>query len=131
MPGVADAAIFGLASTRDFIDYGLEPEFIGRLPVRVVCEDLSAADLFEIMNRSEGSIIRQYERAFRAFGVEVFFEEEALRIIAERASGKKPARAACSPSARKSCAISNTSCPARASPSSRWTGRSSKSRRAP
>ena len=78
-----------MASTRDFIDYGFEPEFIGRLPVRVVCEELNADDLYEILKRSEGSIIRQYERAFRAFGVEVFFEDEALRMIAELAAEEK------------------------------------------
>jgi endopeptidase Clp ATP-binding regulatory subunit ClpX len=74
------------ATTRDFVDYGMEPEFIGRLPVRVVCDPLKAEDLFQILKRSEGSIVRQYERAFRAYGVEVFFEEEALRQIAEKAA---------------------------------------------
>jgi ATP-dependent protease Clp ATPase subunit len=64
----------------------MEPEFIGRLPVRVVCDTLTSSDLFEILKRSEGSIIRQYERSFRAYGVEVFFEDEALREIAARAA---------------------------------------------
>jgi endopeptidase Clp ATP-binding regulatory subunit ClpX len=72
------------AGTRDFVDYGMEPEFIGRLPVRVVCDPLNKDDLYEILRRSEGSIIRQYERAFRAYGVEVFFEDDALREIATR-----------------------------------------------
>ncbi len=76
-------------TTADFVNYGMEPEFIGRLPVRVVCDPLSAGDLFEILKRSEGSIIRQYERAFRAYGVEVFFEDGALRRIAERAEGER------------------------------------------
>ena len=69
-------------STRDFMTFGFEPEFIGRLPVRVVCEELRVDDLFEILKRSEGSIVRQYKRAFRAYGVEVEFEDEALREIA-------------------------------------------------
>jgi ATP-dependent protease Clp ATPase subunit len=55
-----------LAGTRDFVDYGLEPEFIGRFPVRVVCDSLSEHDLFETLQKSEGSLIRQYERAFAA-----------------------------------------------------------------
>lgn len=76
-------------STRDFIEYGLEPEFIGRLPVRVVCEPLEVADLFEILKRSEGSIIRQYERAFRAYGIEVHFEDEALLLIAKMAAEER------------------------------------------
>ena len=48
----------------------------------MVCQELSVEDLFEIMKRSEGSIIRQYERAFRAYGIEVNFEDAALRQIA-------------------------------------------------
>ena len=76
------------AETKDFIDYGMEPEFIGRLPVRVVCDPLTSSDLFDILKKSEGSIIRQYERSFRAYGVEVFFEDEALREIASQASGE-------------------------------------------
>jgi ATP-dependent Clp protease ATP-binding subunit ClpX len=76
------------AETKDFIDYGMEPEFIGRLPVRVVCDPLTSSDLFDILKKSEGSIIRQYERSFRAYGVEVFFEDEALREIARQASGE-------------------------------------------
>src|SRR6266496_789389 len=51
--------------TRDFIDFGFEPEFIGRLPVRVICQQLNIDDLFLILKTSEGSIIRQYEQAFR------------------------------------------------------------------
>src|ERR1043166_253488 len=86
---VPNEELFKQASTRDFIDFGFEPEFIGRLPVRVVCEDLAVGDLFEIMKRSEGSIIRQYERAFRAYGIEVFFEDEALQRIAELAAEEK------------------------------------------
>ena len=81
-----DSDLLRQAETRDFVDYGMEPEFIGRLPVRVVCDPLTSSDLFEILKRSEGSIIRQYERSFRAYGVEVFFEDEALREIAARAA---------------------------------------------
>ena len=100
------------AETRDFVDYGMEPEFIGRLPVRVVCDPLTSADLFEILKRSEGSIIRQYERAFRAYGVEVFFEDEALREIAARAARKTPEPAGSSPFASGFSATSSLNCPA-------------------
>jgi endopeptidase Clp ATP-binding regulatory subunit ClpX len=79
------AAILRSATTRDFIDYGLEPEFIGRLPVRVVCEELNPEDFYEILKVSEGSVIRQYTRAFKAFGIEIEFEDEALREIAFQA----------------------------------------------
>jgi len=73
------------ATTQDFVEFGMEPEFIGRLPVRVVCDPLGADDLFEILRSSEGSIVRQYERAFRAYGIEAAFDESALRAIADAA----------------------------------------------
>ncbi len=85
---VPDAQILRQVETRDFIEYGFEPEFIGRLPVRVVCEALGAEDLYEILHRSEGSVIRQYERAFQAYGIEAAFSDEALREIAKRAAGE-------------------------------------------
>ena len=84
-----DATVLRQVTTRDFIDYGFEPEFIGRLPVRVVCEELGADDLYEILHRSEGSIVRQYERAFQAYGIEATFTAGALRALAERASGER------------------------------------------
>ncbi len=86
---VMDNELFQHVTTQDFIEYGFEPEFIGRLPVRVVCEELTADDLFKIMKFSEGSILRQYERSFRAYGIEVSFEDEALRLIAEDAATEK------------------------------------------
>jgi endopeptidase Clp ATP-binding regulatory subunit ClpX len=71
--------------TRDFIEFGFEPEFIGRLPVRVVCHPLNADDLYTILKSSEGSIIRQYEQTFAAYGIEVLFKDEGLRRIADLA----------------------------------------------
>jgi len=86
---VMDNELFQHVTTKDFIEYGFEPEFIGRLPVRVVCEDLDADDLFSIMKYSEGSLLRQYERAFRAYGIEISFEDEALRLLAEAAAKER------------------------------------------
>lgn len=77
------------AQTRDFIDFGFEPEFIGRLPVRVVCQQLNVDDLFQILKSSEGSIIRQYEQSFAAYGIEVLFRDDGLRRIAELAAEEK------------------------------------------
>ncbi|MEO7168164.1 MAG: AAA family ATPase [Chthoniobacterales bacterium] len=86
---VLDNEIFQHVGTQDFVEYGFEPEFIGRLPVRVVCEELTADDLYKIMKFSEGSILRQYERAFRAYGIEISFEDEALLLIATAAALEK------------------------------------------
>src|SRR5438874_8270705 len=86
---VMDNELFQHVTTGDFVEYGFEPEFIGRLPVRVVCEELDANDLYNIMKFSEGSILRQYERAFRAYGIDISFEDEALRLIADAAAKEK------------------------------------------
>jgi len=80
------AELLRLAGTADFVDFGLEPEFIGRLPVRVVCENLAESDFFDILKQSEGSLIRQYERAFAAYGIEAVFSDESLRRIAALAA---------------------------------------------
>src|SRR5438552_3555723 len=50
--------VLAQAQTRDFLEFGFEPEFIGRLPVRVVCHSLNVDDLFLTLKNSEGSIIR-------------------------------------------------------------------------
>lgn len=73
-------------TTRDFIEFGFEPEFIGRLPVRVLCRPLEVDDLFTILKTSEGSIIRQYEQSFSAYGIEVLFQDDGLHRIAEIAA---------------------------------------------
>jgi ATP-dependent Clp protease ATP-binding subunit ClpX len=83
------AGLLEEAKTRDFMDFGLEPEFVGRLPVRVVCHGLEEEDLFLILKNSEGSIVRQYEQSFGAYGIEVLFRDDGLREIAHRAVEEK------------------------------------------
>ncbi|MEO1842771.1 MAG: AAA family ATPase, partial [Akkermansiaceae bacterium] len=80
-----DGELFSKVETQDFINFGFEAEFIGRLPVRVVCEKLSALDLENIMKFSEGSLLRQYEREFEAYGIQARFEDGAIKRIAEMA----------------------------------------------
>lgn len=75
-------------ATADLVEYGMEAEFVGRLPVRVACEELGASDLRRILSESEGSILRQYERSFRAYGIEAVFDDAALDRIAEMAASE-------------------------------------------
>jgi len=76
-------------STADFIRFGLEPEFVGRLPVRVACHSLDEDDLFQVLSRSESSLLRQYERSFAAYGISLKFQPEALRRLAALARDEK------------------------------------------
>lgn len=77
------------AATADLIAYGLEPEFIGRLPVRVACHGLSEDDLFNVLRKSESSLIHQYERAFAAYGIRCEFKDDGLRRLAQLAADEQ------------------------------------------
>ncbi len=81
--------LYQQVTTSDLIGYGLEPEFIGRLPVRVACHGLSTDDLFNVLRRSESSLIHQYERAFAAYGITLDFRDDGLRCLAMMASTEK------------------------------------------
>lgn len=77
------------AGTADFIQAGFEPEFIGRLPVRVVCNGLTAADLEQIMLSAEDSILTQYRRDFAGYGIDFSLTREAIAAIASRADEER------------------------------------------
>ncbi|MDD4870140.1 MAG: AAA family ATPase [Kiritimatiellae bacterium] len=85
----AEIELLRLAQTKDFIDYGFEPEFIGRLPVRVVCEALAAEDLERIMVSSEGSILSQYRSDFAGYNIDFRMTPEAVKAVAQRAHNEK------------------------------------------
>lgn len=78
-----DEDYLALAKSADFIEFGFESEFVGRLPVVVNCQELGVEDLFQILKHSEGSIIRQYVQAFEAYGIEITFTDEGLHRLAE------------------------------------------------
>lgn len=80
------SSLLQFATTADFVEFGFEPEFIGRIPVRVACSPLNDQDLYNILRYSEGSILRQYEKSFADYGIEIVFEDDALLEIAKLAS---------------------------------------------
>jgi endopeptidase Clp ATP-binding regulatory subunit ClpX len=75
--------------TTDLIKYGFEPEFVGRLPVRVACDPLSVNDLAEILTSAEDNLLRQYEQDFRGYGINFNMTTEAILEIAGRAAAEK------------------------------------------
>jgi len=82
-------ALLNQLTTPDLIAYGLEPEFVGRLPVRVACHALNTEDLFNVLRKSESSLIHQYERAFGAYGIKCEFRDDGLRRLAELATSEQ------------------------------------------
>jgi ATP-dependent Clp protease ATP-binding subunit ClpX len=77
------------AETRDFIDYGFEPEFVGRLPVRVACDPLEAEDLAEILQTSEGNILQQYREDFDGYDIKFQIDNDAVKEVARLAHLEK------------------------------------------
>jgi ATP-dependent protease Clp ATPase subunit len=77
------------AETRDFINYGFEPEFVGRLPVRVSCDELTKEDLAEILLSSEGNVLEQYRDDFGGYDIKFNISADAIEKIAELAAHEK------------------------------------------
>ncbi len=73
---------------RDFIEYGFEPEFIGRLPIRVPCQTLTVDDLEKILTSGEESVLEQYREDFRGYGIEFDITKEALHEVAAGAANE-------------------------------------------
>ncbi|TXS89050.1 ATP-dependent Clp protease ATP-binding subunit ClpX [Parahaliea maris] len=73
----------------DLVQYGLIPEFVGRLPVIATLEELDVPALVKILTEPKNSLTKQYSKLFEMEGVEVDFREDGLRAVAERAMERK------------------------------------------
>jgi ATP-dependent Clp protease ATP-binding subunit ClpX len=73
----------------DLIKFGLIPEFVGRLPVMGMLEDLDEFALIEILTRPKNAIVKQYQRLFEFENVRLKFSDDALRAIARQAMARK------------------------------------------
>ena len=73
----------------DLIKYGMIPEFVGRLPVVSVLNDLDEAALIEILTKPKNALVRQYQRLFEFENVRLRFTDEALKAIAREALERK------------------------------------------
>ncbi len=73
----------------DLIKYGFIPEFIGRMPVTAILEDLSKEALVQILTKPKNAIIRQYQKLFEFENVKLKFSDEALEAVAQLAMERK------------------------------------------
>ena len=73
----------------DLIKYGFIPEFIGRMPVTAVLEDLSKDALVQILTKPKNAIIRQYQKLFEFENVKLKFSEDALEAVSQLAMERK------------------------------------------
>jgi ATP-dependent Clp protease ATP-binding subunit ClpX len=81
--------LFSEVQPEDLIKFGLIPEFVGRLPVVGVLEDLDEATLVEILTRPKNAIVKQYQRLFEFENVRLKFSEDALRAVSRQAMVRK------------------------------------------
>lgn len=72
--------------TEDLIEFGFESEFVGRLPVTAVLDPLLVDDLYEILKNPNCSVTVGKKRDFKAYGIDLDFEDDALKRMAELAS---------------------------------------------
>jgi len=75
--------------TEDLIEFGFESEFIGRLPVSMVLNELDVKGLYRILKNEYSSVILGKKIDFKSYGIELNFTDEALKILAERAYKEK------------------------------------------
>ncbi|HQW51636.1 MAG TPA: ATP-dependent Clp protease ATP-binding subunit ClpX [Tepidiformaceae bacterium] len=69
----------------DLLEFGLIPEFVGRLPMVVGLQSLDEPALVRILTEPKNALVKQYQRYFQMDGVELVFTDDALRAIAESA----------------------------------------------
>jgi ATP-dependent Clp protease ATP-binding subunit ClpX len=73
----------------DLIKYGLIPEFVGRLPVVAVLDELDEEALIRILTEPKNALVKQYQKLLKFEGVELEIREEALHAVALRAMERK------------------------------------------
>ena len=83
-----EKALLKEVESEDIIKYGLIPELVGRLPVITVLEELGEDALISILTEPKNAIVKQYKKFFEMDNVELIFEDDALKAIAEVAIKK-------------------------------------------
>jgi ATP-dependent Clp protease ATP-binding subunit ClpX len=88
-PNRRDTELLQQAEPQDLMKFGLIPEFVGRMPVMGVLNDLDEAALVEILTRPRNAITKQYMRLFEFENVKLKFTDDALHAIAHEALNRK------------------------------------------
>lgn len=83
------SALLKQLEPRDFVKFGMIPEFIGRVPIVVSLDLLDEAALVRILTEPRNAITKQYKRLFELDGIELSFDDEAIREVAREAEIRK------------------------------------------
>jgi len=104
-PPANRAGVLAQVQPEDLVEFGMIPEFVGRLPVAATLEPLDVKTLINILSEPKNALVKQYQKFFRLEGCELEFTTGALEQIAQRALSGTPAPAPFAPCAKKSCSI--------------------------
>ncbi len=83
------SSILHEVETEDLVQYGLIPEFVGRLPVHASLEELDEDALVQILTEPKNSLTKQYKKLFDMEDVELEFRKDALNAVAQKAMERK------------------------------------------
>ena len=84
-----DTELLRQTEPQDLIKYGLIPEFVGRLPVMGILDELDESALVEILTKPKNAILKQYQRLFEYENVHLHFTQEATLAVAREALRRK------------------------------------------
>jgi ATP-dependent Clp protease ATP-binding subunit ClpX len=80
--------LLGKVTSDDLIEFGMIPEFVGRLPVLAPLDPLDEETLVKILTEPRNALVRQYQKLFEMEGAELEFAGPALKEIAKRAKAR-------------------------------------------
>jgi endopeptidase Clp ATP-binding regulatory subunit ClpX len=86
MTGDADTSfLLSKLHSSDLVQYGFESEFVGRIPVMTYLEELTEEGMFGVLKNPNSAVVMGKKRDFAAYGIELSFDDDALRLIAKEA----------------------------------------------
>ena len=86
---VSDKEILKHAEPEDLLRFGLIPEFIGRLPVVTMLNELTEQELIHVLTTPKNAIIKQYQKLLAIDGIALSFDDDALQTLAKKAYKRK------------------------------------------
>jgi ATP-dependent Clp protease ATP-binding subunit ClpX len=80
--------IYSQICEEDLLDFGMIPEFIGRIPVHTTTLSLTEEEMIRVLTEPKNSIIKQFKQSFEIDGIRLTFSDDALAAIAQEAMGR-------------------------------------------
>jgi len=85
----SQAALLHLVQPEDLVQFGMIPEFVGRIPVSVAVDPLDHDALVDILTKPKNALVRQYQAMFALDNVELIFTDDALSAAADKAMARE------------------------------------------